>query len=271
MDQFKSKVAVITGGASGIGRALAGELGRRGARLVLADLNASLLAETVASLTRSGCEAAGTTLDVTDFEAVKRLVDDTFSAYGSLDFIFNNAGISILGEALDFSIDDWRRVIDVNLYGVVHGVAAAYPVMVEQGSGHIVNTSSLAGLFPAVGEISYTTSKYGVVGLSEVLRMEGAKYGVKVSAVCPGFIHTPIYESIGVVGFDRGKMAALTPRGMAPEKCARIVLRGVERNRAIIPVSASAHIAWRAERFAPRLVRAFDRRMLETFRKTKSR
>jgi NAD(P)-dependent dehydrogenase (short-subunit alcohol dehydrogenase family) len=266
---FQGKSAIVTGGASGIGRALGEELGRRGAIVILADLNEALLEETVSSLAGKGYRVEGATLDVTDFAAVKELVDGTISRHGRLDYMFNNAGIDMLGEALDMSLDDWMRVIDVNLYGVVHGVAAAYPVMVEQGYGHIVNTSSLAGFFPVTGEISYTTSKYGVLGLSEVLRIEGEKYGVKVSVVCPGIIRTPIYENCEVVGFDREKVMALSPKGISPQRCAKIVLKGVERNRGIIPVTALAYAAWWLGRFAPRISRAINRRMLEAFRATR--
>ena len=149
--------------------------------------------------------------------------------------MFNNAGIAILGEERDVSLDDWRRVLDVDLYGVVHGVRAAYPIMVKQGAGHIVNTASLAGLVPAPGEASYAAAKFGVVGLSYTLRVEGAALGVKVSVVCPGFIDTPILTVSPIrYATDRARMMALAPTPMAPEECAETILRGVEKNRATI-------------------------------------
>lgn len=255
MDPFAGRTAIVTGGASGIGRAIGEELGRRGALLTLADVNASLLGQVVGEIAASGCEVEGAVLDVTDFEAVKEVVEGVVSRHGRLDYIFNNAGIVIGGEAHDFSEEHWHRVIDVNLYGVVHGVAAAYPVMVRQGSGHIVNTASLAGLVPATGLVPYTASKYGVVGLSNALRVEGAHYGVKVSVVCPGFIRTPIYESVELVKVDREKMMRMAPRGMPAGKCARAVLRGVERNEAIITVTAMAKVFWALQRLSPALVR----------------
>ena len=266
MDSFRDKTVIITGGASGIGKALGAELGKRGARVTLADLNEALLGETVASLVDSGYKVKGATLDVTDFEAVKRLVEETAREYGRLDYIFNNAGVALLGEAVDISIDDWRRVIDVNLYGVVNGTAAAFTVMASQGSGHIVNTSSLAGLVPLPGTGPYTASKYGVLGLSEVLRMEGRKYGVKVSVVCPGVIKTPIYSNIKVAGLQRGKVDELIPYGTPPEKCARAILRGVERNRGIIQVAVLTHILSALYRLCPGLVRIMGRGMLGVFR-----
>ncbi len=256
MDTYNGKTAVITGGASGIGRALAEELCRRGALVTLADRNAALLEETVSALAAKGREAEGTALDVTDLEAVKGVVESVVSRRGRLDYMFNNAGIAVFGETHEFSYDDWHRVIDTNLYGVVHGVMAAYPVMVEQGSGHIVNTASLAGLVPATGEISYTASKYGVVGLSNSLRAEAAHYGVKVSVVCPGFIRTPMYDNLELVKLDRDKVMEMAPPGMPVDRCARVILRDVERNRAIITVAAEAKLFWSLQRLSPALVRA---------------
>jgi NAD(P)-dependent dehydrogenase (short-subunit alcohol dehydrogenase family) len=270
-DKFKDKTVIVTGGASGIGRALGEELGKRGARIVLADLNEVLLGETVTSLKGRGYKIAGTVIDVTDFKAVKRLVEDSAREYGELDYIFNNAGIAMLGEAADMSIDDWRNIIDVNLYGVVNGSIAAYEVMLSQGHGHIVNTASLAGLLPLPGTGPYTASKYGVVGLSEVLRMEGKKYGVKVSVVCPGVIKTPIYSNIKVAGLERGEVEELTPFGTPPEKCARAILRGVEKDRGIIRVSGLTHLLYAMQRISPSLIRAMGSGMLEAFRAGKKR
>lgn len=253
MDFFGEKVAIITGGASGIGRAVGEELARRGAQVILADMNTDLAEETANSITAAGGKAKAVALDVTDPEAVKKVVDDTVSEYGKLDYIFNNAGIAVFGEAIYFSYEDWRRVIDTNLYGVVNGVFAAFPVMARQGSGHIVNTASAAGLIPVSGLISYIASKYGVVGLSNSLRVEGAKLGVKVSVICPGLIDTPIINS-KAINLDREKMIEAIPRLMPPEECARAILDGVKRNKPIIVVTAMAKILWLLHRLSPRLV-----------------
>ncbi len=270
LDIFEGKTAVITGGASGIGRALGEELAKRGALLTLADINAPLVDEAAGSLTAQGYKVKGAVLDVTDFLAVKALVDDTVAEHGRLDYMFNNAGIAIFGETQDFSYADWHSVIDINLYGVVHGIAAAYPVMVAQGSGHIVNTASLAGLVAAAGEISYTASKFAIVGMSDTLRAEGKKYGVKSSVICPGFIRTPIYENCKLIDLDREEIIKQAPKGMDPGRCARIVLRGVERDKAFIIVTLPARVLWYIQRLSPGLARAIcGETIINAFRKSK--
>lgn len=253
MGVFTNKSAIVTGAASGIGRAVSRELARRGAMVVLTDVDAGLLEETTESITGASYRVKAAELDVTDFQAVKELVGETVREHGRLDYIFNNAGIAVIALAEEHTHEDWRKVIGVNLFGVINGVAAAYPVMVEQGCGHIVNTASLAGLIPATGEIAYTTSKYGVVGLSRTLRIEGKENGVKVSVVCPGFIKTPIFQSCKMVNFERDKVIDSIPYVMDADKCAGVILRGVERNRAIIPVTSLAGVMWRMERISPAL------------------
>lgn len=254
MDVFSGKVAIVTGGASGIGRALSEQLAQRGATVVMTDVNAGLLEEAARSITARGGAASVEVLDVRDFEAVKKTVDGTADRYGRIDFIFNNAGIGIGSEAHKHPHEAWRKVIDTNLYGVINGVAAAYPLMVEQGSGHIVNTASIAGLLPLTGEISYTTSKHGIVGLSSALRIEAALHGVKVSVVCPGFIRTPIYTSAEYIGLDREKLLKVFPKGTSPEKTAAVILADVERNRAVIIPPRYMRPLWWMQRLAPGLV-----------------
>lgn len=268
MENFKESVAIVTGAASGIGRALGQELARRGALVIMADIQAGLLEEAVGSITQAGHKAEGVTLDVTDFQAVKRLVENTASRHGTLDYIFNNAGIVVGGEVRDISIDDWRDVLDVNLFGVVNGVAAAYPLMVDQGHGHIINTASIAGLIPFPAEISYVASKYGVVGLSNALRVEGADLGVNVSVVCPGLIRTPIFYTSKLIKIDREKMLRSLPERfiITPEECASVILRGVERNKAIIVVTRVAKVFWWLHRINPGWIRWMMGRKTREFR-----
>lgn len=254
MSIFNNKVVIITGGASGIGKALGRELARQNAIVILADWNRKMLEHTASEMGKEGLKVKVRELDVRDLEKFKALVSETVTGHGRIDYLFNNAGIGVGGEARDYSYEDWKQVIDVNLYGVVNGVAATYPVMVKQGFGHIINTSSLAGLVPFPGEISYTTSKYAIVGLSHTLRIEGADLGVKVSVVCPGKIETPIYQTSRIIGFDKEKALAMWPKGITAEECAKVILRGVVKNKATIPVTGLTKAMWALDRISPNLM-----------------
>jgi NADP-dependent 3-hydroxy acid dehydrogenase YdfG len=254
MGIFNGKVAVITGAGSGIGQALASELAVRGAHVVISDVNTERIEKTAHGIENAGGKATAWSVDVSDYDEVKKMIDDTISAHGRIDYIFNNAGIAVVGQAKDFSIDDWHKVIDINLKGVVNGVAVAYPIMVRQGFGHIINTASIEGLAPLTFSASYVASKYGVVGLSSALRIEGASHGVKVSAVCPAYIKTSLFKDFKVINIDRQKITPPDWSGITPEKCARIILLGVERNKAFIVITPFAKILWILNRISPDMV-----------------
>jgi len=257
MSYIDGKVAIVTGAASGIGKAIAVELARRGAKaVVVADVNAALAEQAAHEI---GAVAAARTVDVTDPAAVQRVVDETAGSHGRLDLMFNNAGIVVFGDVRDMSLDDWNRQIDVNLRGVVHGIAAAYPVMIRQRAGHIVNTASAAGLGPSPGGTGYCATKHAVVGLSTSLRAEAERYGVRVSVLCPGFIDTPIKYSgkflHAVTTEEREKLLREFPMKLyPPERVARAVCDGIARNKPIIPVTPEAHIAWWIYRLSPSLM-----------------
>jgi NAD(P)-dependent dehydrogenase (short-subunit alcohol dehydrogenase family) len=247
------KTAIVTGGASGIGRAIAAELVRRGVHVTIADVR-----EAGAVAKELGCEQVR--LDVTDAAAVHDVVADVKAGHGRLDFMFNNAGIAVGGRAEEFTLEHWDRTIDVNLRGVVHGVHAAYPIMVKQGFGHIVNTASLAGLTPAPLMAPYTATKHAVVGLSLALRAEAAARGVKVSVVCPGFTDTPLLDHANpglpqTEASTHARAAAVKAVGRlySADALARDVMRGLARDRALIVAPASGRIAWRLVRLAPGL------------------
>jgi short-subunit dehydrogenase len=149
--------------------------------------------------------------------------------------MFNNAGTCTMGMLEDLSLEDWHRIVNLNLFGVVHGVQAAYPVMIRQRSGHIVNVSSLAGLMPVPGSASYVATKFAVVGLSHALRLEAARHNVKVSVVCPASVETPIYDTSNFIGIDREKFKELVPgKPTSPESFARATLRALERNQSTV-------------------------------------
>jgi NAD(P)-dependent dehydrogenase (short-subunit alcohol dehydrogenase family) len=185
---YDGAVALITGGASGIGRAIGEELARRGATVVLADLQGELAAKVAAGIPRAKAAA----LDVRDMDAVERLVADVFREHGRVDYVFNNAGTGVMGEAHLYTAADWDLTIDVNLRGVVHVIRAAYPRLIAQRFGHLVNTASMAGLIGTPLLSAYSATKHAVVGLSKAMRVEAGRFGVRVSALCPGAIKTPL-------------------------------------------------------------------------------
>lgn len=255
---YTGAVAIITGGASGIGRAIAGELAKRGAEVVLADRQAAPAEEAAAAIRNAGGRAAAVEADVTDFAAVQRLVNGTAERTGRLDFLFNNAGIGFFGPATDLSIADWDLTINVNLRGVVHGMQAASAVMLRQGYGHIVNTSSLAGLMPTPGVAAYAATKHAVVGLSKSVRAELAPAGVRLSVVCPGFVRTPILDNCRKNGRLHVEISPeleqriwkLT-RAMPADVFASKVLDAVAKNRPIIVVPAWWKAFWLINRLFP--------------------
>ena len=267
---YLDAVAIVTGGASGIGAALSRELAQRGAHVVIADRQRGLAGEVMATILAAGGKAEAADLDVRDADAVGRLVAGVFERHGRLDYLFNNAGIGVGGEMRDYRLEDWRDVIDVNLMGVAYGVQAAYRRMTTQGFGHIVNTASTAGLLPSPWMGSYTTTKHAVVGLSRALRAEAAHYGLRVSVVCPGVIRTPILTG-GAFGrstmpLDPAKQMEFWERlrPMDPDDFAREVLRQVAANHAIIVVPRAWRVVWWLSRAAPWLMegtaaRAFRR------------
>lgn len=257
---YRDSVSIVTGAASGIGRALAEALAADGGRLVLLDMQDDPLAAVAATLKDAGADVATRRVDVRDAVDIKAAVDDTVSRFGRLDFVFNNAGIVIEGGVEDHTLEDWVRIVDINLRGVVHGVHAAYPPMRDQRFGHIVNTASLAGLIPVPRLAGYTATKHAVVGLTRVVRAEGASYGVRATALCPGRVRTPILTGgkFGRVTDEtrtRLQQEAAQVRGaLEPNEFARRVLRGLRRNKALI-----------VEPRAVRAVAALDRHFPRTF------
>lgn len=196
MDDFTGRVAVITGGASGIGFATARRLADEGARLMLADIEADRLGAAVAELAATGADVDGRTCDVADLSSVQALADATWQRFGGCDVLFNNAGVAVFGEMAEMSHADWKWVIDVDLWGPIHGVEVFVPRMIEQGrGGHVINTASFAGLVPNRGLGAYTVAKYGVVALSECLRTELREHEIGVSVVCPMRVSTDIDDS----------------------------------------------------------------------------
>ncbi len=246
---FHGSVAVVTGGASGIGLAMSRRLVELGAKVIVADINQEAGEVAAASL---GAEFF--LVDVSDLASVQALVDETAQQHGRIDYLFNNAGIAIVGSVRDTPVNDWYRVFDINVRGVVHGIDAAYPLFIKQGFGHIVNTASIAGLIPCPGLVAYSASKHAVVGISTGLRAEAAKHGIKVSVVCPGFVRTPILDNASVNGRSLDSAKKKIPWA-EPDEVAREVLRGVARNKPVIVVTRHGKVLTQLHRLAPAAMR----------------
>jgi NAD(P)-dependent dehydrogenase (short-subunit alcohol dehydrogenase family) len=253
--RYRDAVAFITGGASGIGAALGKALVAAGARVVLADRDQQPVIDLARQL---GPLAEGIGLDVRDSAAVNAAIDGVWANHGRLDYLFNNAGTAVAGEIENHDLDDWRYVVEVNLMGVIHGVQAAYPRMIQQGFGHIVNTASMAGLGPVPGATVYCTTKHAVVGLSRSLRIEAKRHGVCVSVLCPGAIRTPIL----INGGKYGRAKVLVPiekqmemwerlRPMDPDLFATKALRRIARTQSIIVEPSFWRYFWWIGRLSP--------------------
>lgn len=268
-NHFRDKVAIVTGGASGIGRALCEELGHRGsAMVVVADINTEDAQQVTSSITSAGGQACAAYLDVSSAEDVQDLVDDIGFRYGQLDFMFNNAGVAMCGEVRDMNLEHWQRIVAVNLWGVIYGTTAAYRLMLHQGQGHIINTASLGGLIPEPLATAYVTTKHAVVGLSTSLRAEAAGLGVKVSVVCPGMVRTQALENATYIGVGReDAISEMTAMGMADlTKSTRSILRGVERNQAIITDTRLTRLLWQLYRVNPGILSPFLKRGVSDIR-----
>lgn len=261
MDKWNGTTTIITGGGSGIGRALARAIAARGGHVTVADID---LAAAQAVAAECGGGAAAVKLDVRDAKAFQQCVDGVIQKHGRLDTLFNNAGIGIAGEVYEIPAEAWQRIIDINIRGTLNGVAAAYPHMVKQGSGHIVNTASLAGLGPAPLLAPYSMTKHAIVGLSHSLRIEAAAYGVRVSVLCPASVETPMLDApppadIKDMPWTPDVRRFLTKLAGPPypaDKFAAEALRGVEKNAATIVAPARARMVWYLGRLAPGLVEA---------------
>ena len=240
------KVAVVTGAGSGIGRALAYELARRGAKLAISDVDTAGLAETARQVRVIGAPVHETTLDVTDRAAVLAYADQVVAEYGEVHIVINNAGIAFTGDVLDMSFEQIERVVDVDFWGVVNGTKAFLPHLIASGDGHVVNISSLFGLLAVPGQSAYNAAKFAVRGFTEALRQEMivAGHPVQVTCVHPGGIKTAITRNAGAVeGIDAAAIAEMFDAKLAKttaDSAARTILRAVTGNRARVLVGYDA-------------------------------
>lgn len=261
------KIAVVTGAGSGIGRATASLLARQGARVHVADVNRDGANAVAAEIEAAGGAAVAHVVDVSDPEAVEAFAVAVFGADQRVDILHNNAGIGHAGNIEATTTEDWQRVIGINLLGVAYGVQAFVPRMLAQRRpATVVNTASEAGLVPIARMAPYTTSKFGVVGMSEALNAELAPKGIRVIAVCPGVINTPIVRS----GIMRGELAELqdkavafySKRGASPDVVAAAVLKAIDKPKLIVTVPKShVVVPYLLHRLSPRLIQPLSRQL----------
>jgi NAD(P)-dependent dehydrogenase (short-subunit alcohol dehydrogenase family) len=267
MSYWRGKTVVITGAASGIGKGLALELARREARIIATDIELDAVRETAKSC---GHGAEAIALDVCDATLMMNCCEDIVKRHGRIDIMFNNAGIGIYGEVHEIPLESWNRIIDINIRGVIHGIRAVYPHMVKQGSGHIINTASLAGLGAVPLFTPYAMTKHAIVGLTKSLRLEAETFGVRVSALCPSAIDTPLLDRTEIPGLPRMSWRPdvrrfLTKLGGPPYPTERFIqeaLVAIEENQDIIVLPKRAWIGSRLGIFLPSLVANITRKAL---------
>lgn len=253
------KQCLITGAASGIGRATAIAAAGQGARLFLSDINGPALQEVAALIRAAGGKVEdAAVLDVSRYEAVKAYADALQARHGAMDVVMNIAGIATWGEIQHLEHRHWQRVIDINLMGPIHVLECFVPPMIAAGrGGHIVNVSSAAGLFALPWHAAYSASKFGVRGVSEVLRQDLRRYGIGVSLVCPGAVRTGLVQTVDVVGVDmqhptaQKLKAKFVGHAVTPEKAADAIVQGILRNRYMVFTSLDIRIGyWFQRKFA---------------------
>lgn len=265
-----TRIVIITGGSSGIGRALGAALVARGDDVVVAARTEADLQRAAGELSAQGPgKAIGAVLDVRNASEITDLVNNLYDSYGRLDLMINNAGIGVIGFAHELTLDYWERIYDTNVRGVLHGVLAAYPIMLKKGHGQIASTASLAGLLPSPLQGPYTITKYAVVGLTLSLRMEAQAHGVRVNLICPGVIETPMLGKGGPPGLPgtphvftdaRGLLGHATHSAPYPVvRRPRKVLSDLDNDRPILVRPSSARWLWWLYRLSPRIAETYGR------------
>ncbi len=261
---FQGQLVVITGGGSGIGRETALAFARRGAEIVLSDVNLDAAKHTAVMIDRAGGTAHAYQLDVADESAMHSHAADVAERHGVPDILINNAGIGQAGLFLETPSKSFSRVMDINFYGVVNGCRAFGAKMVERGSGgHIVTLASMAAYTPQQSFSAYSTSKAAVFMFSDCLRAELASSGIGVSTVCPGIVHTNIVATTEFSGVSAGTEAdkqqkfdrLYEKRHYTPDRVAERIVAAVAKKKSIVPVTPEAHLAYHVRRFVPALGR----------------
>ena len=257
--KLSGTTAVITGAGSGIGRATALLAAEKGARLVLTDVSAETLGETVRLVSDAGGTVAHhEAFDVRDVDAVDAFAARTHDVCGPADVVMNVAGISTWGRIEDLTTEHWQRTVDIDLMGPIHVLSAFVPPMIEaHRGGHVVNVSSAAGLFGLPIHAPYSAAKFGLRGVSEVLRFDLEPHRIGVTLVCPGAVDTPMVGAVEMVGVDRDDLTvqkaadSFARHAVTPEKAATAIVRGVERGRYMVYTSQDIRALHLTQRYVP--------------------
>lgn len=271
---LRGKTVLVTGAASGIGRATALAFAQRGAALVICDINERGLEDVAEEIRKMGCEVLARRVDVTSGAEMKALADDVHRQTEAVDILMNNAGVGLSAGFLDTTLEDWEWILGINLRGVIHGCHFFLPAMVRRGrGGHVINVSSSAGFTPSELLVAYCTTKFAVLGLSASLRGELKPYGIGVTSVCPGIINTAIVESArarGLQATERARQKSIDlfrRRNYAPERVAKNILQAVQKNRAIAPIAPEAWFLHYVGRISPDLLLWISHRLAERMRR----
>jgi NAD(P)-dependent dehydrogenase (short-subunit alcohol dehydrogenase family) len=264
MQDLGGKIVLVTGAASGIGRATAKAFAAAGARLVIADISRERLAAVAGEL--GGAVALAETVDVADRGAMRAFADQVHATLPGVDVLVNNAGVAVAGGILDTSLADWDWLLGVNLYGVVHGLHFFVPKMVERGQGgHVVNISSVFGIYGGANVAAYVASKFAVRGLSQSLRAELAPHRIGVTAICPGLIATDIIAGSrgGTPSLRERATKIFARRGADPAVVAAAIVDAVKKDRGLVPVTREAWTIWALSRAAPGALERYGARMMQ--------
>lgn len=269
MRNLKDKVAMVTGAASGIGRALSLEFAKEGAHLVITDIDEEKLMDTAEQIKLLGREVLSVKADISSKNEVKELCRKALEKFNGIDILVNNAGVAIYAGFLDTELSDWEWLMGVDFWGPVYASYYLVPRMIERKSGHIVNLSSWMGLLGQPNNSAYSAAKFGIVGLSEALRIELDKYNIGVTVVCPGVVRTNIFKSLKIKGFKTDVRNMPGFLGLTPERIAKRIVRAVKWNRATV-ITGLGKFAYSLKRISPYAARMIGHGMMWTYSKFKN-